>query len=148
MKSIEEQEMEDRAIIDAIYSESGISSAYMTITCPYDIESSGGNKVFCTEVKKFSNDSYPTHIIKKDKMDRMLEASKGKGLVYAVICPSTNTVYFYNCNKIDWSKVECKPMLQYKSNFYPSKGKYVKDTYFIPKELAFMTRPIPNIIQS
>lgn len=147
MRSIEEQEVVDRTIIDTIYSQSAISSAFMTITCPYDIQSSGDNKVFCTEVKKFSKD-YPKHIIKKDKMDRMLEASKGKGLVYAVICSSSNTVYFYNCHKIDWSKVECKPLKQLKSNSDPSKGTYIKDTYFIPRELAFMTRPIPQIIKT
>lgn len=147
MRSIEEQEMVDRTIIDAIYSQSGISSANMSIICPYDIQSTGDNKVFCTEVKMFSKD-FPKHIIKKEKMDRMLEASKGKGLVYAVICSSSNTVYFYNCHKIDWTKIECKPMKQLKSQFNPSKGSYVKDVYFIPKELAFMTRPIPNIIQT
>ena len=147
MRSIEEQEVVDRTIIDAIYSQSGISSANMTITCPYDIQSTGGNKVFCTEVKMFSTD-YPKHIIKKDKMDKMLEASKGKGLVYAVICPSSNTVYFYNCHKIDWKSIECSPMRQLKSNSDPSKGSYAKDTYFIPRELAFMKRPIPQNIKT
>ena len=147
MRSIEEQEVVDRTTISEIYAQSGISSEYMTITCPYDIQSTGDNKVFCTEVKMFTKD-YPKHIIKKDKMDNMLEVSKGKGLVYAVICSSSNTVYFYNCHKIDWSKIECKPMRQLKSQFNPSKGKYVKDVYFIPREMAFMKRPIPQIIKT
>ena len=147
MRSIEEQEVVDRTTISEIYAQSGISSANMTITCPYDIQSTGDNKVFCTEVKMLTSD-YPKHIIKKDKMNKMLEASKGKGLVYAVICPSTNTVYFYNCHKIDWSSIECNPMRQLKSQFNPSKGKYVKDVYFIPRELAFMKRPIPQIIKT
>jgi len=147
MRSIEEQEVVDRTTIDTIYSQSGISSEYMTITCPYDIQSTGDNKVFCTEVKMFTKD-YPKHIIKKDKMDKMLEASKGKGLVYAVICPSSNTVYFYNCHKIDWTKVECKPLKQLKCNNESWRGSYIKDTYFIPRELAFMTRPIPQNIKT
>lgn len=147
MRTIEEQEMMDRNIIDKLYQESGITSEYMSITCPYDIQSTGSGKVFATEVKMFYNDSYSTHIIKKDKIDRMLEASNGKGLVYAVICPSSNLVYFYNCHKIDFSQVECKSMKQLKCNSDPSKGYYRKDTYFIPKELAIMTRPIPQNIQ-
>lgn len=147
MRSIEEQEIIDRNIIEKLYQGSGITSQFMTIQCPYDIESSGSGKIFCTEVKCFNNDSYSTHIIKKDKVERMLEASKGKGLVYCVICPSSNIVYFYNCHKIDWTKVECKPLKQLKCNNEPWKGSYIKDTYFLPKEFAFMKLPIPQDIQ-
>lgn len=115
------------------------------IKCSVDLKmqwTSTETRKECDFEIKTLNGNYPNFILKQDKLQRMFNEAGDKALVYTVINPETDTIYFFNCRTIDWSSLKLVDMWQYICEADHSLGKKKYPTYFIPRSLAYRTSRI------
>ena len=148
---ITKQENEDRFIASQLITDTLIKNQYTNIQCKgtpitesidLNCKCTKQNKdyKFNVEIKKnnktdYEFSIYPHALLRRDKLERMLEQSQDIPLYYMVLL-NEKTCYLYNIRKIDWTKIELVNLHLKRTQLDDYSPYICYPTYRIPYNLA------------
>ena len=145
-KQISIQELHDREITEEL-----LVQVFSAFTCVFEYENIDkhidesmtaytGNKktTYNIEIKEWKGtENLPKFIwLKKRKLELMKKDKYNDRLIYLMFNKKRQEAYFFNIDKIDWSKIQCDLVEQYITEYNKGRGKSYFETYKIPIKYA------------
>lgn len=115
---------------------------------PFDISFTGQTKsdivTYDVEIKNCNLKNKLNYIwVRKDKLERMMKNKKNKRLIYIMFNLNNKEAYVINIDEINWGKIPCPWLKQYKCAYDKSQGMAPFPTYLVSREQTRVLDTIP-----
>lgn len=96
---------------------------------------------FAIEVKDENARQYDTYLLRKTKLERMLEYYETNDidrLYFVALESNINRLYLYDINRLDFGTIGSRKIKQRKTQFDENSEMIEEETYLIPKDKAIL----------